>query len=59
MNATIQIIADKESQSGDDLPRETSPMPKAFDPNAEKAKQIVTDFVHLLEKSKNLFNGLK
>ena len=59
MNANIQIIADKESQSGDELPMETSPMPKAFDPDAEKAKQIVTDFVHLLEKSKNLFNGLK
>lgn len=29
------------------------------DPESIKAKGVVTDFVHLLEKSKNLFNGLK
>ena len=29
------------------------------DAEAEKAKTVVTEFVHLLEKSKNLFNGLK
>lgn len=59
MDANIIMIADSEPQLDDDLLRETSPMPKVVDPDAEKAKQIVTDFVHLLEKSKNLFNGLK
>ena len=29
------------------------------DPEVIKAKEIVTDFVHLLEKAKNLYNGLK
>lgn len=60
MNVHMDVISEKTSYAEDDTLREGSPMPLTVtDPDAAKSKEIVTDFVHLLEKSKNLFNGLK
>ncbi|XP_067947782.1 protein SCAI-like isoform X2 [Watersipora subatra] len=38
---------------------EGNPVLNQQESEAQKAKEIVMDFVHLLEKAKNLFNGLK
>lgn len=50
----MDTISEKADPSDDEVQEK-----QQNDSESIRAKEIVSDFVHLLEKSKNLFNGLR